>query len=86
MQTRAARLVPALAGLEVDEIWVGFRPWLADHLPAIGASRAVPGLLVGAGHEGAGVALGPITGRVLAQLICGEQPVIGLAPFDPDRF
>ena len=86
MRARAARLVPRLADCEIEDVWVGFRPWLPDHLPAIGASRTVPGLVVGAGHEGAGVALGPITGRLLAQVVCGEQPAVDLEPFDPDRF
>lgn len=86
MRDRAARLIPSLASCPIDDVWVGFRPWLPDHLPAIGASRAVPGLIVGTGHEGSGVALGPVTGRLLAEVICGELPAIDLAPFDPDRF
>ncbi len=83
---RAARLAPALCELEVDAAWAGLRPWLPDHLPAIGPSRTVDGLWVATGHEGAGVALGPVTGRVLAQAYCGEPPALDLAPFDPDRF
>lgn len=86
VQERAARLVPEVAGLASDSTWVGFRPWLPDGLPAIGASRAVDGLWVGAGHEGAGIQLGPITGRLLAKAITGEQPDADLAAFDPDRF
>ena len=39
LRGRAAQLVPALAGLPVDDAWVGFRPWLPDNLPAIGPSR-----------------------------------------------
>ena len=35
---------------------------------------------------GAGVALGPVTGRLVAQLYCGEPPVVDPAPFAPDRF
>ena len=51
------------------------------------ARRArVPGLWLATGHEGAGVALGPVTGRLVAQLLCGEAPVVDPAPFDPDRF
>ena len=46
----------------------------------------MPGLWVAAGHEGAGVALGPVTGRLLAQLYGGEPPVVDPAPFAPDRF
>ena len=86
MQARAARLVPALADAKIEDVWVGFRPWLPGGLPAIGASRRVSGLIVGTGHEGAGVAHGPLTGRLLAQLITGEPTEIDLRAFDPDRF
>jgi glycine/D-amino acid oxidase-like deaminating enzyme len=86
VQARAAKLVPDLAELASDASWVGFRPWLPDGLPAIGPSRVVPGLSIGTGHEGAGVMLGPITGRVLAQAIAGESTTISLSPFDSDRF
>jgi glycine/D-amino acid oxidase-like deaminating enzyme len=86
LQARAARLVPAVAACEIADVWVGFRPWLPDHLPAVGASRRVDGLFVATGHEGAGVALGPISGRIIAQLICGETPALDVTPFDPDRF
>jgi D-hydroxyproline dehydrogenase subunit beta len=83
---RASRLVPGIEAFDHDAAWVGFRPWLPDHLPAIGPSRRVPGLWLGTGHEGAGVALGPVTGRLLAQAITGEAPDMDLAVFDPDRF
>ena len=55
-------------------------------MSAIGPSRAVEGLWPATGHEGAGVALGPITGRLVAQAYCGEPSSVELAPFDPDRF
>ena len=86
MVARAARLFPALEARPVVAAWAGLRPWLPDHLPAIGPSAAVEGLWVATGHEGAGVALGPVTGRLVAQLYCGEPPVADPAPFDPDRF
>ncbi len=86
MVERAARLFPALPRLRVTAAWAGLRPWLPDHLPAIGPSRAVPGLWLATGHEGAGVALGPVTGRLIGQLYAGEAPVVDPAPFDPDRF
>ena len=86
MLDRAARLMPGLRGRPVARAWSGLRPWLPDHRPAIGPSRAVGGLWVNTGHEGAGVALGPVSGRALAQALCGEPPLVDLAPFDPDRF
>ncbi|WCB92999.1 D-amino acid dehydrogenase [Baekduia alba] len=86
VRTRAARLVPEIAGLARDTAWVGFRPWLPDHLPAIGPAAQVEGLHLATGHEGAGIALGPITGRLIAGAIAGEPPPLDLTPFAPDRF
>jgi glycine/D-amino acid oxidase-like deaminating enzyme len=82
----AARLAPGIAELSIDGAWAGLRPWLPGGLPAIGPSAAAEGLWVATGHEGAGVAHGPITGRLVAQALCGERPALDLAAFDPDRF
>jgi D-hydroxyproline dehydrogenase subunit beta len=86
MIERAARLFPSVTALPRVAAWAGLRPWLPDKLPAIGPSRAVEGLWAATGHEGAGVALGPLTGRLVAQAYCGEPPLVDLSPFDPDRF
>jgi glycine/D-amino acid oxidase-like deaminating enzyme len=86
MVARAAWLVPRVRDLPVAQAWAGLRPWLPDHLPAIGPSARVPGLWVATGHEGAGVALGPVTGRLIAQAYTGERPLVDLRPFHPDRF
>jgi D-hydroxyproline dehydrogenase subunit beta len=82
----AARLAPGIAELAFDSAWAGLRPWLPGGLPAIGPTSAAEGLFIATGHEGAGVAHGPITGRLIAQAICGEKPDLPLASFDPDRF
>jgi len=84
MLERAAGFVPRLRELPVTRGWCGFRPWLPDGLPAIGALR--DGLWTSTGHEGAGVCLGPISGRLLAHMICGDQPELDGTPFDPRRF
>jgi D-hydroxyproline dehydrogenase subunit beta len=84
MLERAARFVPALSELPVTRSWCGFRPWLPGGLPAVGPLSA--GIWTSTGHEGAGICSGPISGRLLAQMICGEQPDMDPAPFDPRRF
>ncbi|MGH2893058.1 MAG: NAD(P)/FAD-dependent oxidoreductase [Solirubrobacteraceae bacterium] len=84
MIARAARFVPALAELPVRRAWCGFRPWLPDGLPAVGA--LAHGVWTSCGHEGSGVALGPVSGLLLAQLLTGEAPVCDPAPVDPRRF
>ena len=81
--TAAVRLAPGIADLAIDTAWAGLRPWLPGGLPAIGPTKAADGLFIATGHEGAGVAHGPITGRLIAQLICGEEPDLDLSPFSP---
>lgn len=81
MLARAARFVPALAELEVTRAWAGLRPWRPGGLPAVGALG--DGVWTSCGHEGSGVCFGPLTGRLLAQLICGEPPLVDPAPLAP---
>jgi D-amino-acid dehydrogenase len=72
-----------LAGRSVLDTWAGLRPCLPDGLPAIGRAGRV---IVATGHAMKGVALAPVTGRLVAQLAAGEKPAHDLAPFDPNRF
>jgi D-amino-acid dehydrogenase len=72
-----------LAGRRVLETWAGLRPCLPDGLPAIGRLGRV---VVATGHAMKGISLAPVTGRLVAQLVAGEQPTRDLGPFDPNRF
>ncbi|MDF9816180.1 FAD-binding oxidoreductase [Streptomyces sp. SPB162] len=82
----AAALFPVLAGVRVLRAYHGFRPYLPDHLPAIGPDPRAPGLFHACGHEGAGIGLAPATGLLLTAAIRGERPALDLTPFRPDRF
>ncbi|MDX3577061.1 FAD-binding oxidoreductase [Streptomyces sp. FL07-04A] len=82
----ATRLFPFLAHVRAMRAYVGFRPYLPDHLPALGPDPRVPGLFHACGHEGAGIGLATGTGRLLAQTLTGAGPELDLTPFRPDRF
>ncbi|MFE9532786.1 NAD(P)/FAD-dependent oxidoreductase [Streptomyces sp. NPDC006691] len=82
----ATALFPVLAGVRVIRTYAGFRPYLPDHLPAIGRDPRVPGLLHACGHEGAGIGLAPVTGRIIAECLVGGRPPLDISPFDPARF
>ncbi|MFE4861422.1 NAD(P)/FAD-dependent oxidoreductase [Streptomyces sp. NPDC056670] len=82
----ATALFPVLAGVRVIRTYAGFRPYLPDHLPAIGVDPRVPGLLHACGHEGAGIGLAPVTGRIIADCLTGGQLPLDIDPFDPARF
>ncbi|MFF2145056.1 NAD(P)/FAD-dependent oxidoreductase [Kitasatospora sp. NPDC058190] len=83
---QAAALFPVLADVAVMRVYRGFRPYLPDHLPAVGADPRVPGLHHACGHEGAGIGLAPATGLLISEQLTGKQPELDLAPFRADRF
>ncbi len=82
----AERNLPRLRGRRVQELWAGLRPCTADGLPLIGPTRRVENLVVATGHAMTGLALAPVTGRLVADVVCGSQPSHDIAPFSPDRF
>ncbi|WP_327303917.1 FAD-binding oxidoreductase [Streptomyces sp. NBC_01298] len=86
LAAQAAALFPVLADVRVLRTYHGFRPYLPDHLPAIGPDPRVPGLFHACGHEGAGIGLAPGTGVLIASTLTGAAPVLDPAPFAPARF
>ena len=82
---RAMRLVPALGGCPIMELWTGFRPLSADGLPLIGRA-ALEGLYFLTGHGPSGIAPLPGSVALLMALIEGQAPPIAPEAFDPLRF
>jgi D-amino-acid dehydrogenase len=66
--------------------WLGRRPCLPDMLPVIGASPRHRGLWFDFGHQHLGLTLGPVSGRLLADLVTGATPFIDPAPYAAGRF
>src|SRR5688572_23805473 len=78
---------PFLTGVDLDDRrneWVGSRPCTPDGLPLLGAT-ASPRVFVAGGHGMWGIALGPITGQLVAQAVLKGEAPPELAPFDPMR-
>ena len=72
--TNALEISPALAGLELREMWAGLRPSAADEWPLIGASAEVRGLFYATGHYRNGILLAPLTGELIAGMIVEGAP------------
>lgn len=66
--------------------WLGARPCTADMKPVIGPAPRHRGLWFNFGHAHQGFTLGPVSGRLLAELIDGEAPVVDPAPYSAHRF
>ena len=74
-------------GARVDGApWLGRRPCTPDMLPVIGAAPRRRDLWFAFGHAHHGFTLGPVTGRLIADLMTGTQPFVDPTPFRVERF
>lgn len=83
---RAVRFFPALKDICFIRAFAGLRPYTPDGLPLIGKVNGLCGFYMAAGHEGDGIALAPITGKLLAEQIVYGKESYSLESFDPNRF
>lgn len=83
---RAARYLPGLERAQVVRTWAGLRPFALDKKPILGPCETLPGFHMATGHEGLGITMAPITGKLVAQGILGETPDLDLAPYSLSRF
>ena len=82
----SARYLTDVYDAKLIEIWRGLRPCTPDDLPIISRSKRYNNLIVATGHATLGMSLGPITGRLVAQLAVGEKTDIELEPLRLERF
>jgi len=82
----AAAYLDQVGDKEGAEIWRGLRPCSPDGLPYIGRSRDISNLVVGTGHATLGMSMGPVTGKLLAEIVREKEPSINLNPFQIERF
>ncbi len=84
---RAARTyVRGLGEQEPIETWSGLRPCTPDGLPIITRTNRFGNLIIATGHGMLGLTLGPITGKLVSQLVCNEPPELDLTPLRLERF
>jgi glycine/D-amino acid oxidase-like deaminating enzyme len=83
---RAMRFFPEMGDMTVIRTYAGLRPWTADHLPIISPVEKVPGFYIASGHEGDGISLAAITGKVIEELINENSTSIPTERLRYDRF
>ncbi|MBB4513409.1 NAD(P)/FAD-dependent oxidoreductase [Paraburkholderia fungorum] len=69
-----------------DAPWIGLRPCTPDMRPVIGRAPRHRGLWFAFGHNHHGLTIGPVTGRLLAEMMTGATPCADPYPFRPERF
>ncbi len=68
------------------KVWMGHRPSTPDGLPCIGPASGCADIVHAFGHGHVGLAGGPMTGRLVADLVGGGKLTIDIRPFSPQRF
>jgi D-amino-acid dehydrogenase len=81
----ARDLFPLAERLDTEP-WMGARPCTPDMLPVIGRAPRHPNLFFAFGHAHHGLTLAAVTGRLVAEMMTGEAPLVDPAPYSPARF
>jgi sarcosine oxidase subunit beta len=83
---RAVGRVPILAEAEIHRGWAGLYEISPDNNAILGAVPDLPGFFVAGGHSGHGFMHGPITGKLMAELILSGHPSLDISPLSIERF
>jgi glycine/D-amino acid oxidase-like deaminating enzyme len=82
---RIAKTYPALANLKVAHAWSGAIDSTPDGVPVISPVDPLPGLFLSTGYSGHGFGIGPAAGRLAADLIAGDPPIVDPYPYRYSR-
>ncbi|SES19222.1 NAD(P)/FAD-dependent oxidoreductase [Psychrobacillus sp. OK032] len=83
---RAVRFYPKIVDMTVIRTYAGLRPWTEDHLPIISQVEHIPGFYIAAGHEGDGISLAAVTGKLVEEMINEKETCIPIEPLQLRRF
>lgn len=75
-----------MQAVSMDSAWAGLRPCMPDGLPVIGTVSSPSNLVVATGHAMLGMTLGPITGKLVAQIISGQRTMLDISELKVERF
>ena len=76
---------PDLKGIEVAEAWGGTIDTTPDTIPVISRVDAMPGFFLATGFSGHGFGIGPAAGKLAADLVTGETPLVDPAAYSHTR-
>ncbi len=82
----AAAAMEGIDRLGPAKEWAGYRPCTPDGMPVLGALPGRPRTIVATGHAMMGMTLGPISGRLVSELLLGEAPSADCSLLAADRF
>ena len=85
-RSNLAAAFPAFAGMQVAQQWAGMIDVTPDAVPVISPVPGLAGFFVATGFSGHGCGIGPGAGRLMADLVTGDTPIVDPTPFRWSRF
>jgi glycine/D-amino acid oxidase-like deaminating enzyme len=85
-RTTLSRAFPAFANMQVAASWAGLMDVTPDAVPVIDQVARTPGFFIATGFSGHGFGIGPGAGRLMADLVAGDTPMVDPSPFRLERF
>ena len=79
-------LFPEFNNTGIAKTWAGVIEVTPDEVPVFGEAPGLKGLVIATGFSGHGFGMGPITGKVMAELIAEGRPSLDLNEFRFTRF
>jgi sarcosine oxidase subunit beta len=79
-------LFPLMKTVRIVRAWSGIEGLMPDAIPVLGPSLKAPGLVYGFGYSSHGFQMGPIGGRIVADLLATGKTDLPIAPFSVGRF
>ena len=82
----ARKAFPLLQDADVVQSWAGLMDVTPDAVPVISQVDEIPGLFISTGYSGHGFGIGPAAGRLTADLVTGDRPIVDPQDFRLGRF
>lgn len=86
MAAKATFILPPLANLRVVRQWAGLYDLTPDRQQILGSMPGFDGIHLAAGFSGHGFMIAPMTGKLMAEHILGEETSLPISMFDFTRF
>ncbi|KLU26326.1 D-amino acid oxidase [Caballeronia mineralivorans PML1(12)] len=79
-------IFPALGDVKVAQAWAGYIDVTPDAVPVISAAQQVPGMFIATGFSGHGFGIGPGAGKLMADIVANDKPLVDPRAFRLSRF
>ena len=84
--TAIRTIFPLFEKAKVVQEWAGYIDVTPDAIPVISGVDSLPGYYIASGFSGHGFGIGPAAGRLAADLVTGDRPIVDPHEFRFSRF